>query len=62
MAELLVDRHRLPVPGSWMCGRRGDVVIIVFDENVSDSEMAAIVELIKWKLSLDPDGDRPLFT
>lgn len=61
MAEVEVGRHRLPVPGSWICGRRGDVVIIVFDESFTDSEMTAIVELVKWKLSLDTDGDRPLF-
>lgn len=54
--EVRTVRQRLPVPGAWAYGRKGDVVVVVVDECYTDDEIAQLVELVKLKLSFS-DGD-----
>lgn len=58
--QLYTVRLRLPVPGAWAYGRKGDQVVVVVDECYTDDEVVQLVELVKLKLSFRDDGeDKP---
>lgn len=56
MAEVFAVRRLLPVPGAWAYGRKGDVVIAVFDIRCTDQEIAERMDLVRLRASLD-DSD-----
>lgn len=53
-------RQRLPVPGAWAYGVKGDQVVVVVDECYTDDDVAQLVELVKLKLSFSGDGENEL--
>lgn len=55
--EVRTVRQRLPVPGAWAYGRKGDVVVVVADVCYTDDEVDQLVELVKLKLSFCDDGE-----
>lgn len=58
-AEVLWGRYPLPVPGAWMYERRGDVVIVLFDDSFTDEEVATRVALVEAKFALPRPADSP---